>query len=591
MTALSSTSPFVPAELRALTRWVPWDLKPGKDGRPTKVPRGSTTDPKTWQTFDDALAVGADGVGFVFTDTDYSGVDLDGCLVDGRPTAEARQLIDGLASYTETSPSGAGLHIIVKGKLPPGAGHKNVHVPGLKALEAYDTGRYFTWTGQVFEGRDQIEPHAEQLAALATQWLGKASEVRPLTALEAQARLPILNQHLSNDELLALIEQEQPTKYRHFLEGELEQPRADRSQDDVTLLRLLISYTGWDEPRILALAERSSLKRDRWTKVHTQGLTWLAYQIRRELRGAAAKATASASVGMSRPIRARTLREVWADPDARTAPEAVIPRLAWRGRLTVYTALDKGGKSTLVAAGVAATTRGDNFLGEPTTRGTCMWAMLEEHVNDWAIRATRFGTDQDAVHVLEHPSDPAGAIRAEAERLRPAVLVVDVLTRYAGDRVTESGSAAQWTAVMVGLQQIARELNVAVIVLHHARKSDGVARDSGEITARADVVLEQKTLPEDGVQRFAVRGRWTLADFAVKLVGDRHELTAAGTGESTLSPQRRKVLAALKPGMTYTVWLDASGVPKRTFADTVRWLLEHMLVEHGEDGTYSLPRF
>jgi len=144
---------------------------------------------------------------------------------------------------------------------------------------------------------------------------------------------------------------------------------------------------------------------------------------------------------------------------------------------------------------------------------------------------------------------------------------------------------------MVGLQEIARQLDVAVIVLHHARKSDGVARDSGEITARADVVLEQKTLPEDGVQRFTVRGRWTVADFAVKLVGDRHELTAAGAGESTLSPQRRRVLDALTQGMTYTAWLEASGVPKRTFADTVRWLLEHMVIEHGDDGTYSLLRF
>ena len=67
------------------------------------------------EKFDDALAVRADGVGFVFTDTEYTGVDLDGCLIDGKPTAEARQIIDALKSYTEKSPSGTGLHIIVKG--------------------------------------------------------------------------------------------------------------------------------------------------------------------------------------------------------------------------------------------------------------------------------------------------------------------------------------------------------------------------------------------------------------------------------------------------------------------------------------------
>ncbi len=371
-------------------------------------------------------------------------------------------------------------------------------------------------------------------------------------------------------------------------------PKLSRSELDLHFAALLGQYATRDPELIAACMEQSPHHRPKW-KEHRGARTWLQQTIVRALKDApdrtAAPIIETAATVAVEPVQARTLRDVWADPDARNAPEAVIPRLAWRGRLTVYTALDKGGKSTLVAAGVAAMTRGDNFLGEPTSRGTCLWAMLEEHVNDWAIRATRFGTDQDAVYVLEHPGNPAAAIRTEAERLRPTVLVVDVLTRYAGDRVTESGSAAQWTRVMVGLQEIARQLDVAVIVLHHARKSDGVARDSGEITARADVVLEQKTLPEDGVQRFTVRGRWTVADFAVKLVGDRHELTAAGAGESTLSPQRRRVLDALTQGMTYTAWLEASGVPKRTFADTVRWLLEHMVIEHGDDGTYSLLRF
>jgi hypothetical protein len=368
-----------------------------------------------------------------------------------------------------------------------------------------------------------------------------------------------------------------------------------RSELDFHFAALLATYATREPELIAACMEASPFRRPRWNERRgTQ--TWLQQTIARALRDTrdrdhTADPIESGAAPDSPVSRARTLREVWADPDAHKAPEAVIPRLAWRGRLTVYTALDKGGKSTLVAGGVAAMTRGAQFLGEPTVKGTCLWALLEEHVNDWAIRARCFGTDDDAVHVLEHPSDPVASIRAEAERLRSAVLVVDVLTRYAGERVTESGSAAQWTAVMVGLQEIARQLDVAVIVLHHARKSDGVARDSTEITARADVVLEQRALPEDGVQRFAVRGRWTLTDFAVKLTGDRHELAGSSAAEATLSPQRRKIREALKAGMTFTVWLEASGVPRSTFKDGVTWLTGHGHAELLEDGTYTPPRF
>jgi primase-polymerase (primpol)-like protein len=63
------------------------------------------------------------GVGYVFSDGDpYSGVDLDNCR--GRETGEiadwAKEIIRGLASYTEVSPSGTGVKIWVKGRLPEG---------------------------------------------------------------------------------------------------------------------------------------------------------------------------------------------------------------------------------------------------------------------------------------------------------------------------------------------------------------------------------------------------------------------------------------------------------------------------------------
>ena len=46
----------------------------------------------------------------------------------------------------------------------------------------------------------------------------------------------------------------------------------------------------------------------------------------------------------------RTLREIIADPTALDPPVAILPRLGWRSRVTLLSAQEKVGKSTLLAA-------------------------------------------------------------------------------------------------------------------------------------------------------------------------------------------------------------------------------------------------
>jgi primase-polymerase (primpol)-like protein len=146
----------IPAELCVLPQWVLWRLGE-RDGRYTKIPytpgsdrRASSTDPTTWGVFEDALEKLAspegayDGVGFVFSSGDpYVGVDLDDCVdpETGEIAVWATQIIDGLDSYTELSPSGTGVHIIAKGKFAE-CGRRG-------PIEMYSRDRYFTVTGHV----------------------------------------------------------------------------------------------------------------------------------------------------------------------------------------------------------------------------------------------------------------------------------------------------------------------------------------------------------------------------------------------------------------------------------------------------------
>ena len=99
---------------------------------------------------------GYGGIGFVFTpEDDLCGVDLDGCLdpETGEIEPWAWEIIEELDSYTEISPSGTGVHILVRGELPEGRNRKG-------RFETYDRGRYFTVTGKHLAGTPQSHREA-----------------------------------------------------------------------------------------------------------------------------------------------------------------------------------------------------------------------------------------------------------------------------------------------------------------------------------------------------------------------------------------------------------------------------------------------
>lgn len=142
----------IPHELRLLNQWVVWKFVATDDGKPTKLPYNprnghlaSTTDPHTWASFEEAVNAsfnGYSGIGFVFTRNDpYCGIDLD-ATEDPEAFATQLRVFNAMQSYSERSPSGKGLHIIVKANLPHGRRRS--------FIEVYSSERYFTFTGNVY---------------------------------------------------------------------------------------------------------------------------------------------------------------------------------------------------------------------------------------------------------------------------------------------------------------------------------------------------------------------------------------------------------------------------------------------------------
>ena len=143
----------IPEELKRWNQWVCWKAEE-QNGKVKKVPYSPTTgrrakinESDTWADFNtavDSYINGKyDGFGFVLTKDDpFVAWDLDECRYSkiGMINRKALNIISQLDSYSEVSPSGLGIRIIVKAKLP--AGNKNSG-----NFEVYETRQYITLTG------------------------------------------------------------------------------------------------------------------------------------------------------------------------------------------------------------------------------------------------------------------------------------------------------------------------------------------------------------------------------------------------------------------------------------------------------------
>ena len=211
----------VPLEMRKRDQWVVWVMEcRGKDQKPTKVPKdprtlrnAKTTSPDTWGSFEEACAAcenhpEVDGIGFVFTDNDpYVGIDLDG-VVDretGVLNELANDFVSNIESYTELSPSGTGLHIIVEGQLPEAGSRKG-------PVEMYRKGRYFTVTGETICHPHGIAANQQSLCDLHKKYINPTD--RHLTNSLSRGGVGI-----SDDELQQLLQLPENAAVRKLLNG------------------------------------------------------------------------------------------------------------------------------------------------------------------------------------------------------------------------------------------------------------------------------------------------------------------------------------------------------------------------------------
>lgn len=261
----------IPTELIQLPQWILWRSEK-RNNRPTKVPYqfngelAQANNRRTWSTFATAvkyyLEGDYDGIGFVFSRQDnYIGIDIDKCVENEKTNDFAKEIIDTLDSYTEFSPSGTGIHIIIKGNLPQsvlGTGRKNTK----HGLEIYSHGRFFTFTGDRENSNDVYE-RTEELSEVFEKYFDD-SDIKDRVNLAEFEKDEI---KISNEKLWErMFRGKKGDEIRSLYQGNL--INDDHSASDLSLCNHLAFWTGNSATRMDSMFRETALIREKWDVIH-----------------------------------------------------------------------------------------------------------------------------------------------------------------------------------------------------------------------------------------------------------------------------------------------------------------------------------
>lgn len=182
----TSSETHLPEYVANTERWILWK-KQSRDGKVTKVPCDkqahavSVNDEGNYLSLEDAFTAYEndarfDGVGWVLSsDDDVVGIDFDDVVSeDGTVSQQAWEIVQELDSWTEFSPSGTGLHTLVRGELADDLKQQGALDDG--DIEMYEESRFFTMTANAVDTLPQTIEHAD-IPSIQADVLGERESV------------------------------------------------------------------------------------------------------------------------------------------------------------------------------------------------------------------------------------------------------------------------------------------------------------------------------------------------------------------------------------------------------------------------------
>lgn len=176
--------------------------------------------------------------------------------------------------------------------------------------------------------------------------------------------------------------------------------------------------------------------------------------------------------------------------------EWVLDEFFPAGGLVLLAGKPKEGKTTLSYEAAVKVAKGEVFLGRQTHKGGVLILAVEEHGRDVRMRLRNLGASGISglfVHVgpLQPTTTTLSVITSFSKKEGIKLILVDTLSAFW--RIENENDAAEMTKVVKPLLQLARDSGACVLLIHHARKSEGQfgdeIRGSGALFAAVDVAL------------------------------------------------------------------------------------------------------
>ena len=197
---------------------------------------------------------------------------------------------------------------------------------------------------------------------------------------------------------------------------------------------------------------------------------------------------------------------------ARDGPPTVARPIAYRGRVTLFHAREKVGKSTLLRAAVAAVTRGTPFLKQSTIPGCVLW-VGEEAIEDVKGQLFEAGANLDQVYFIRRLNRDPGhesSLPRLVALLRPVWVIIDTWQHHLKThRVTDTAGPGEQGLLLGDVVDIAQQYEAAITVSHHNSKNKPHEyRDSTALGAVADMIVSFDRGEQLTVRRLRPSGRW-----------------------------------------------------------------------------------
>lgn len=195
----------------------------------------------------------------------------------------------------------------------------------------------------------------------------------------------------------------------------------------------------------------------------------------------------------------------------------LVDKLLPEGGTSLVASKPGTGKSTLARDLGLAVATGRPWLGREVKQGPVLILALEEHKRQVTNHLTKMGAKADApLYVwLDPVANPIEALRAEAEKIKPSLIVIDPLARFV--QVQDMNDYAQVSRALDPLIRIAHETGAHIMLIHHAKKgelNEDSYLGSTALSASVDTVLHlDLELPSRARTLSAIKQRSMEADF------------------------------------------------------------------------------